>query len=238
MKATTLAVILLLSLPFTGMAQEVIMKKDVGDIRKNIPKYGPNRRHFVHVYFDYKFFASPTDGDAVSIKYLRSSAYTFGLRYKLKVKGFLQAGANLEYWGEDYSLKQNNKKQIPTATIHENETLTYNNIGSEIFLRFNLGEQGNEIGTFIDFGGFGSWVAGANHTFEDELNNSPYMGKTREVKYTNLQYVQDFSYGGRFRFGYNQWVLSASYRIADYFNETFTTELPRFSVGVQVGLHR
>lgn len=214
------------------------MEKEVTDIMENTPKFGPNRKHYIHLYFDGKFAASPVDGDGAEIKYGYSRSFLFGIRYKHKIKGIFQIGGALEYWNDAFHLRQNDKKVLPTAALHKKETITFNNLGSELYLRFNLGKRGNRIGKFVDVGGYGSWIPAASHYIKDDNQGDTYMANSKEVYYTDLQYTNNMAYGLRFRTGYNQWVLSLGYRLSDYFDDTFDSEMPRFSAGIQVGLHR
>lgn len=237
MKRLILSMFLFL-LPVTySLAQEVLMEKNVKDVQEDIPEFGPNRKHFVHLYFGYKLPASPVDGDGADIKYFASNSGLMGVRYKYKIKGFFQAGLALEYWSANYFIKQDNQKTFPGTEQHITELFSFNNLGSEFFLRFNLGKRGNTIGKFIDFGGYGSWIANASHYMEDQANDNPNAG-IKETTYTELEYVNTMAYGLRFRGGFNRWVLSLSYRISDYFDDTYQLELPRLMAGVQVGMHR
>ena len=56
---------------------------------------------------------------------------------------------------------------------------------------------------------------------------------------THLKYYEPFNYGVLARFGINRYVIYANYRLSDLFKSSYNyAELPRLTLGVQIGLHK
>jgi len=233
--------------PATATAQEMLLEKEVEDIREDTPKFGPNRKHYVHLYAEGNFAVSPMDGEGAEIKYFRSGGFLMGMRYKYRIKGLVQTGIALELGKADYHIKQNDDKTFPNQLQHKEEILQFNNATAELYLRVNLAKRGNQIGTFIDLAGYWAWLTKSSHYIRDDADDETlYNAATKEVYYTDLKYMEDYVYGARFRLGHNNWVFSLGYRLSDYFKDDLyegpdnqgVPEMPRFTAGIQIGIHR
>ena len=151
----------------------------------------------------------------------------------------------LYYDNTVYRIKQKEGKRFPNANIHDKETLRLNNLGFEIFQRINFGRRGNFVGKFIDMGLYYNWAFDVKHAYKDKIDqsNNPDMAKNTKIINRNLNYIDDFNYGLRARLGFNRSVLTFTYRLSDLFDKTFHNneidiEMPRFTLGIQLGIHK
>ena len=235
---TTLLSIIFLSTYVAG--QDVLLEEDVkaDTIKKTV---GPNLKHFTHLYLDLGFIAGKSETEGADINYGKSYTFSVGYRYKRKISNFYAIGFDINYYLMSYNLKQENSKILPNDSLHNKEKLIFNNLGLELYNRFNFGKRGNYIGTFIDIGAYGNWAYKVKHYTKDELDNADINNaKINEVTNTGLVYPEELNYGVKARIGINRFVLSATYRLSDLFKEKYSyyPELPRLSVGLQIGLHK
>ena len=225
-------------------AQKILLEENIKFDYKKLLK-GPNRKHFYHFYLDYGFFIGQSEGEGADINPSGSSTFAFGFRYKHKVLKYYALGYDISFFNTSYALGQDaDKKLIPNSIIHDLEKLKFNNLGIELYQRFNVDKRGNRIGKFFDMGVYGNWAFSVKHLTKDiyDSNNAYHAGVIKTMN-KKLDYVEHFNYGIRARLGVNRFVLSATYRMSDLFNEKFhndeiSAELPHFSIGLQLGLHR
>lgn len=204
------------------------------------PKKGPNQKSFLHGFMGYGLILGGGEGSGGTINYGRSGGWHFGLRKKRKLSNFYSIGYELFYAVNTFSLKQDSTKTFPNSSLHTKEHLRTNELGFSLYNRFNFGKRGNRIGNFLDIGAFGTWVAGASHTFLNKyaIANSANASNTT-VTNRGLIYISDFNYGAQARLGFNRIVFFGNYRLSQLFNGKIAsyTELPRLITGIQIGLH-
>jgi len=191
--------------------------------------------------------------DAVGseIKYGSSSDFVYGYRYKRKLSEFYAVGFDIFYHSTAFHLKQGPNKVLPNNILHddkgEKEKLTFHNLSLGLYNRFNFGKRGNYIGNFIDLGARVDWAFSVVHFTKDRyeianINN----GGVEKTKTAGLVYTKPIYYNVFARFGFNKFVITASYRLSDLFKEDPELykgydkypELPLLIVGVEIGLHK
>jgi len=236
---------LIISFTIKLYGQVKLLEEDVRQYDLEEPKFGPNLRNYAHLYVGFEGIVDESKGSGVSVNHLTSHSFIVGYRYKLKIFNFLSIGTDLNYYLLSYSLLQNDLKIVPNNIQHDIEKFKIQNLGTELYLRINYGRRGNMVGKFIDVGGFYNWAYSAKHVYEDKQEdvNNPYRNKKIRVVNKDLNYFEPFNYGVRARMGFNKMVFSVSYRLSDLFKSDFKIqvadiELPRLSIGLQLGLHR
>lgn len=233
-KGFSISVLLLL---FFGVyAQKAVLEREVTEEMFNKEK-GPNLKKFDHLYIAGSTYI--TNGGEVEVKPVLSNNFTFGYRYKYKLLNFYNIGFDISYHHLNFNLKQNDDKVVPNSITHDKEIINFNAFDLELYQRFKLGKTGNMIGFFIDMGGYVGWVFGAKHIIQDEVSGEdPYNAALRITKHKDLDYTKNLHYGLKGRIGYNNIGICGCYRIADLFDDSFGyPELPRLSIGVELGLH-
>ncbi len=234
-------VITLLSLQFAS-AQTVLLHEKISDYDFDVPKRGPNFRHFTHLFVGLSFYVPLEDDNQIDCRYGASTSFTVGYRYKLKIANFFALGADFSYTNDIFSLQQNNNKSFPNSEIHRSEKLRFNSLGADAFMRFNIGRRGNVIGRFLDLGVYYNWVFLSKHVFRDKLSINVGDNKTsgkQKIVLSDLNYIRDFNYGLKARLGINRFVITANYRLDELLNEKCTPLfLPRLNIGLEIGLHR
>jgi len=228
--------LLVLLITNNTVGQRVLLEEKVKKRKRT--NYGPNLRHYNHLYLGFGFYSPPLDTDNVEIKYGRSKTFQVGNRYKFKVVSIFDIGLDVSYFYMNFNLKQGEKKTVPNNFQHKNERIVFHNLSSEAFLRINIGHRGNFIGNFIDFATYLNISYSTKHIFTEALDkNSPYNAREVEVVNSKLNYTKPFHYGVRARLGINKYVITLQYRLSDLLNDRFSNELPRFSIGLQLGIH-
>jgi len=229
-------------------AQDILLEEDVNADSTESDE-GPNKRKFSHVYVGLGFAASP-DSAGSRINYGKSFELTIGRRLKWRVNNFYALGLDMAYHLNSYSLKRTASKVLPNDSIHDKERLRFHNLGLGFYNRFNYGKRGNHIGNFVDIGFRFDVPVITSYYTEDELdlaNNN--NGRKVSTKTTDLRFIEDYHYSAYLRVGFNTFVLTASYRLANLFitdpnlyskyNNGLSKypELPVVNVGIQMGMH-
>jgi len=243
-KAIFISMILILQC-LNSYSQRTLVEEDVSTYDFEKPKNGPNLLHFTHWYLALDFYAPNPIEENIKCQYATSHNFMIGYRYKLRVTNWLALGADAEFYTSSYYFEDDFFYDITSEinTNHNKEKLRLNNFGTEVYIRFNCGKRGNVIGKFIDFAAYGLVNFDAKHIYIDKFSTPHfYDSKTVKVVNSNLNYIEFLNYGARFRIGYNRFAVSFAYRLSDILTKEFKSdnnqlELPRFSVGLQVGLH-
>ena len=136
-----------------------------------------------------------------------------------------------------FNIRQNANKIFPNNSLSDNEKLLTRNLALELFNRFNYGKRGNYIGNFLDIGAFGEWNFFPTYVV-DNKSSSSFSGKTKLI-HSDLRFTNVFNYGVTACLGFNKYVIYSSYRLSNVFRSSSNfAELPRFIIGLQLGLHQ
>ena len=217
-------------------SQEIVLEKNVNEMYAD--STGPNMKSFGQVYASMGFCAQQSEGEGANIEPGRSFITKFGYRHKYKINPVLALGFGVNYGYSHYLLSADSAKIFPTNQVFDKEKLRVHNIGFELFGRINFDKnRGNFLGKYMDLGGYFNWIYAANYlaiTKEFDPNMNADIIKT---KYTNLSYVEPFSYGFVVRLSFNKVGLCADYRISDLFKPEFNyPEMPRLTVGLDLSI--
>ena len=232
-------------------AQKVLLEQNVSEdsVKKT---FGPNLKYFGHFYGGFGLIAGPAEAGS-KIRYFISHEFLLGYRFKYKVGKVYALGLDATVTFQSVFLKQEDGKTLPTTAMYDSEKLKFTNIGLGFYNRFNWDKRGNYVGNFIDLGVYGNWMPFKTHVYEDDqifLLTGPLNAvKEIKVRETGLNYIADFNYGLLSRIGFNRYVLYGTYRLSDLFNTGYWVtgvdgnnlfdfaELPRISIGFQIGIH-
>ncbi len=237
MKKGILLILFSLLLIFSTLGQEV--EEDDDSVT------GPNKLHFLHAYFNTGFMLLPSEGNGADLIYGKSHSISFGIRYKLKIVDYFSIGAGINYTFNGYHLKQNTGKLITDTVLYDKEKILTNNLGGDVFLRFNIGKRKNTIGNYVDLGAYGDWTYNNSRKYYINVD-MPGNPKGYEIFITtqkNVVYLEKLNYGFSLRLAYGKYALFGKYRISDMFNQDFKenfsrSEFPRLIVGIELGLHK
>jgi hypothetical protein len=214
-----------------AFTQEILLEQNVksDSIR---PSRGPNLKNFSHFYIGLGFPIN-TNEDVTYTKFGSSTNIDFGFRYKRKFTNFFATGFDLGIGSTTYNLSQDVPKTVPDTIINEKEKFRIFSVSPSAYLRFNFGRRGNYVGNFLDLGAYGDWNIRKLHLTVNENEQDEKV----KVETTRLDYMENFSYGFLARAGSNRYVVTAKYRMSDIFKSSYAIpELPRLTVGVEVGL--
>jgi len=219
-------------------AQTVLIKQTVPENFEDIDNgYGPNRKHFSFPYFAIGLHSegySHENDTIISPQYGKSIELRFGTRTRMKMNKFLAFGLDYELGYSSHSI--NLKDEFALATFSPDvikAKYQLYNIGLASYFQINFEpKRGNQLGSYLDIGVFGSYNFGRRFT------QTIKMGKEKSV-YT-LKRLQDFeklNYGAMVRFGKNVWAVYGKYRYSNSFKNKSAIgnyELPRFTFGFEI----
>ena len=240
----TLLLILIILISKTVSGQTILLQEKVKDIDFKVPSQGPNYRHFGHLFLGFGFYIPEGGVYEIDTKATSTTSLELGWRYKLKLTNWLAIGTGIAYINDIFDIEQVDDKVVPTNIKHDKEKLRFNNVGTELYMRFNFGKRGNIIGRFLDIGTYWNWAFKVKHMYQDKGSNQPpYMAGLERVILNKLSYVEPFNYGVKARFGINRYVITASYRLNDLLTEEYRTAtgeyyFPKLAVGLELGLFR
>lgn len=227
------AIIILLSLltAFSTAAQTVLL--DVDKVDTTYSKFGPNRKHFVHLFLSYGLVFGKNNVGAKT-RVPGSNDFKVGFRYKYKISEVFALGFEANYGSHTFDFRQEEGKIVVDTTLHDEEEIYMQYLEPVVFLRFNIGERGNSVGRFIDLGAGLPVSIGAAHFTRNELPS----GEIQTVNTSRLSYVQSY-YGQAFaRIGFNNLSFFYQYRFTDFFtSEVNYPALPAMTMGIQLGIH-
>lgn len=198
---------------------------------------GPNRAFYRHFFLGYAPVIGRADGAGAELRYFSSAELFAGLRYKFRLSQQVALGFDVRYGRLNYSLAQRNGKVLPTAVLHRSENLILQQATLEPYLRLNFGRRGNVIGHYLDVGGWGGWMFGTLHTYEDQGGSSG--AKTIVVNERGLSYLQRWPAGVGLRLGSGRLAAVGRYRLTRTFSgpaRSMYPELPRLVAGLELGI--
>jgi len=215
---------------FNLSAQNILLEKDTEELY-SISDFGPNRKHFMHLYGGMGFYSVSSS----NFKGFNTNEIFAGLRYKRKFSSSFSGGTAF-YWKHSNFRYNTDPEIIDEGTFYDKEKLNVNAFGTELYLRINFDpERGNYIGDYIDIGGYGEWLFSNAYKMYEKSGYALF--KKKKTVYRQLEEVNDFGYGILLRMARSRFVLFINYRISDYF-DTHTNEPARAVVGLELGLHR
>lgn len=224
----------LVCLLFSGAtlnAQRVVIAKEPP--RNHDAEYGMNRKHYSHGYLGLLFIIGPPENSGADIYYGRSRSIEYGYRYKRRINNTFSIGSEIIARRHAFHIKQTDKKEVPDNIIKDTEKLVFLDAGLGVYKRVNFGQRGNYIGRFLDVGAYASWVFHARHVYFMEED-----GLSTRVRVTGMNYPASFAYGLNARLGFNNWVIKGSYQLSDHFRgSSGLPEFPKYSIGLELGLH-
>lgn len=230
-----------LSISVNAIAQKEILFENVDDYNVfEKQAYGPNGKHFLYNYVSLDFATPSVYEDQFKIKYGASYGFSYGLRYKYKVLKWFSVGSGLNYSFQNYVFDD-----VFLHKLYDNQTdrLTLNNIGSELFFRFNIGKTGNSMGKYIDLGALGYLNYCSSYfikTQKEEFLGIESQKTTTKYKCVNTNNL--INYGAFFRIGTGHFAFYAKYIFSDQLKQqiqndfTSNLDLPKFSVGIELGI--
>ncbi len=228
-----LSLFILLAMGLQSHAQRVVILEDLREGPED-PDFGMNRRHYRHSFLRLHFVAGPPDATGAEVIYGRSRSLEYGYRYKRKFSEVFSAGAELSFRRTAFHMEQDEGKTVPDTVLYDRQKLVFLNVGGGLYKRINVGQRGDYIGRFLDLGAYGGWNFHTRHVshFENDLDERV------RVRRSGLDYPAPFEYGVMARVGLNNFVLKGTWRISDLFKSSAElSELPRLSIGLEVGLH-
>jgi len=251
MKKTFLIFTIICLFTVNLFSQTELLSEEVNSETFKQDNYGKNNKSYTHWYLGFDFFV-PTDATKeFKSEYGKSHNFNIGYRYKFKITNWLAFGADLDYIFAkhylNYPLFLDSVDNLADKT-YGNQKLKINYIGGDIYMRLNFGRRGNSIGKFVDIAAFGLYNFDAKHIIINKLDNiNSFRAKNVKTINSNLNYLEVINYGARLRLGYDRYVVTVSYSLSDIFTTEFKNDvndwekprldLPKLSVGFQLGLH-
>jgi len=195
-------------------------------------KKGPNTKNYARLFFGMGLLVGENDAEMPS-KVWPSFDLNYGIRYKRKYTEWYSAGAAISLRYLKYRIEQTDSKKYPDETQYDRERLGFSSLELGLYNRLHFSDRGNSMGVFWDVGGSFGWTFLVDNQTERENDE----GQKEILSLTKLDYPKDFNYFLKTRIGHNQLMLFGSYRLSDLFKPSYPhPELPRYSVGIEIGL--
>lgn len=238
----TLALLCVTLMGGTLLAQEPVMDQDV-DQQLEQPLEGP-RADFT-VFVDYGLGVILPGGETDSVQNEGFSNYFwYGVLMQRNLGGHFGIGGNVNYVRSMHRISQAENNPLNYSQIHAKQKLVHNGIGVSGHLRFYLTNRGNNLGKYIDLGGYANFYLGERMTFVDEGELATDVGGEEiETNIRKLTYVSNLEYGGMARIGLGAFYFFGKYRLSDMFTPfdgfgdgSKLPELERLSVGVGLSI--
>ncbi|MCA8830049.1 hypothetical protein [Hymenobacter pini] len=219
-----------------AQAQRVLLRAEPATDSMEV-SFGPNRAFYRHFFLGYAPVVGQLGGPGADLRPFASNEGFAGVRHKFRLTNTMAAGFDVRYARLVYSLQQNAGKRVPTAQLHQQESLVLSQVQLEPYWRLNYGRRGNVIGHYLDVSGWGGWAMAVTHRTEDR----PGPNGSKRVTSTEhgLRYLRRWPYGVGARLGSGRYALVGRYRLSRTFVAGASpeyVELPRWLVGFELGL--
>lgn len=236
MKKIALIIALITTTSFL-FSQNIIMN-ETPDSLYNIPKWGKNRAHYMHLYWSFGMVVGSPSGDSYILKYGNSNSWKFGFRYKRKISSNFAVGFDASIATTQFRFAQQGSNVFPDSLMHDKEFISLTTFEFDYYNRINIGKRGDKVGKYIDLGAYVTSNIGSYHIYTDKFATPFFGSKKMEVKLSDLNYLNDYQWGFKTRIGNNRYAIWSSYRMSDYFNNKAPKgiELPRMMIGLELGL--
>ena len=215
-------------------AQDVIFEEYV--VPDRYGSYGANMQHFVHFYYN---SALPVATNTEEITTGDCTFIHLGLRYKLKLNATFAIGTDIELGTFNYSLNPA-KYVLPSKITGSVKTwgIVALDASSGLFLRTNIGKRGNTIGDFIDIYAHLNRALTASERIKYEYLSDDGVNRNELIRNAGLPYFNSTIAVLGIRIGLNRVVATAAYRSSNYFSDSSKIILPKWTFGLQVGIHK
>ncbi len=221
--------VILLLLPTAVLGQTEKMHKTPRNYQKT-PNWGPNRAHHVQGLIGFGLFM-PFGVSARDFKIGTSTDFHLGAVYRYRASKFFNLGAGIYLSSSQIELNDSGMVKGWDGEVHKKAQLLNYTLTLKPFIRLNLSpKRGDYLGTYLDFGGFGSWGFLPTTSFTDKVGGQKLM-----LRYINDKQHESFYYGAMAAVGRDWFRLEASYYLSDWLKGPANFNLPKYSVSVFFG---
>ncbi len=203
-----------------------------------VPK-GVLKKNFAYLYTGLGFIVGQMEDPGSKILYGTSTNFSMGIRYFHRVSNVYRLGFDIGHDGYSYNLKQDSAKFFPTTQLHKKERLVLNNLNVTLVNRIRIANDKKSMGTFIDVGFYAGWTHTSYIYTEKKHPVANAAGASRTQEYhRGLVYTHPYRYGAMLGFGRNIFRFVGKYQLSDIFKPGIIyPEMPRFSIGIEIGMH-
>ena len=218
----------------TTYAQDVIFEEYV--VPDRYGNYGANMQHFAHLYYS---SALPVATQTNEVTTGNCTFTHIGLRYKLKLNATFAIGSDIALGTFNYSPNPANYV-LPSEITGNVKTwsIVALDASSGLFLRTNIGKRGNTIGYFIDIYAHLNKALSASERIKYEYLSDDGVNRNEMIRNAGLAYFNSVIPVMGIRVGLNRVAVTADYRHTNYFSDSSGIVLPKWSFGLQVGIHK
>ncbi|NVO21095.1 MAG: outer membrane beta-barrel protein [Bacteroidetes bacterium] len=226
----SLLTLMIVCLSFFAFSQDIVLSQDVksDSIR---PTNGPNLKNYKHLYVGLGFPVFTNE----EVNYLKpgtSMVVDYGIRYKRRFNNTFALLADLSVNWASYKIKQDDGKSVPDTVVNDKAKFQINSLTPALFARINVGKRGNYIGNYLDLGAYGNWNWKKSYKTVNKIDNN----QVERNAINRLSYIEPFAYGLMARIGIGRYAISARYRMSDLFKDGIHPELPRLTLGLELGI--
>lgn len=196
--------------------------------------FGPNLKHHIQPMIEFGIIFPNINVPAYEQKFF-SPSYGFGLKYKYRFCNTFSLGMAVNYQINTRNYKYFSYLALLPDSITSNNfrsyKLTQQSISFRPFIRFNIGRRGNNLGKYLELGGF------YNHFIfsKETIKFNDFQG-LKTTRITNFQKVLSYKYafGLNASIGYKNYSLFAR---LEYWNDPLANSVQQgpTTIGLQLG---
>ena len=183
--------------------------------------FGPNTAYYQHGFISYGMPIPIIESDSLRTKW-GGVFLEYGSRGKIKVAEWLALGWEVSYQYNSQSIVQDSVLNLLSlGEVFEKQQIKKHVINSGIHVRFNAGRRGNNLGKYVDLGGFTSFVAGSRMILvrEEDRNQVNFGSAQQRTVLKRINFTSPFQYGASVRIGLNGFILWGRYTLNDSFRK-------------------
>lgn len=205
--------------------------------------FGPNTPYYQHGFLSLGMVIPTDESDSLGSKF-GGLFFEYGSRGKVKLTNTFALGWEASYQYHMSSLVQDSLKNLLSlGQEFEEQQLKKHLINLGVHLRLNVGRRGNNLGKYLDLGGFSSYVFSSRMVVktEEDRNSGNFGSSEQRVVFKRLNFTNPIEYGLNARLGLNGFILWGRYRLSDSFrkkqevnNGNVLPSLTPLTIGVQL----
>jgi hypothetical protein len=213
--------------------QELVFEKSPGKIDRHADR-GPNLKHFFHPFLATSVYTPYGLDQVISTDFPLSNRLSAGIRYKYKVTRSLAWVAESGIERNYFRLEGNHPFAATDSVTHQSQSVRIAGLFAGTFIRIRLGQKGNYLGNYLDFG-ITAQAPIRKSLITKDIENIGGMDVTHveRTSVSSLKNLTRASYSACFRIGFDRFSLLASYRLSRVLNKDSGDDLPAMLVGIE-----
>lgn len=231
---------LLILAPWMAQAQNPEFEKDV-DEQMEEPLAGPRGPRAVFVDYGWTMILPGGESDSLQNEGA-SNNFWYGVMLHRNFNKVLGGGIEIAYTRNSFHIAQDTLNPMVGQVLNDRQRFIQNGIGTMLYLRLQISNKGNNLGRYVDLGGYADLTLSERLYSKNEVDPAQNAGvEIIKVDQKKLDYTNNYNYGVYARVGFGALSLVGRYRLSDVFTASDNinagvkmTEFERLSVGISL----